>query len=291
MDLHMPIMDGFEATRRIRELPQGKALPVIAMTAAVLQEDRDRCNAAGMADFIAKPIVPEDMVRVLQKWVKTGGQAPQCSIESGIVLADGVLPASMPGFDLEMALQRLAGNGASLARLFLDFARAHAGTLAQLDALVQAGDSAQAAVLLHTLKGVAATLGAVALAEAAQQLEQEVTAGGELIAMPGFAETLNATLDAIKTHVAPARSAAEGSAVDREELARVLNRLTPCLQEQELVPVDLMESLHSLARSDFPDKSLARLVQQVDHFDHDGALASVAQIAAVHEVTLGSEAV
>jgi HPt (histidine-containing phosphotransfer) domain-containing protein len=212
-------------------------------------------------------------------------------MESGIVLADGVLPVSMPGFDLEMALQRLAGNGALLARLFLDFAGAHAGTLAQLDALVQAGDSAQAAVLLHTLKSVAATLGAVALAEAAQQLEQEVTAGGELIAMPDFAEALNATLEAIKTHVAPARSAAGESAVDREELARVLDRLTPYLQEQELVPVDLMESLHSLARSDFPDKSLARLVRQVDHFDHDGALASVAQIAAVHGVTLGSEEV
>jgi PAS domain S-box-containing protein len=302
MDLHMPIMDGFEAARRIRELPQGKALPIIAMTAAVLQEDRDRCAAAGMVDFIAKPIDHDDMTKALLKWVKASrvGRAQPYrahvdSVNYGIRVGTEnvptlpVLPVSLPGFDLEMVLRQLDGNRDLLARLLLGFAGEQSGTLAQLDALVQAGERARAAILLHTLKGVAANLGAVALAEAARQLEQEVKAGGELSAMQGFADALNAALDAIKAHIAPAQSTAGEPAIDRDVLAQVLNRLVPYLQEQELIPVELMESLRSLARSDFPDKSLARLIRQVDHFDHDGALASVVQLAAIHGVALGRE--
>ncbi|MBU1978994.1 MAG: PAS domain S-box protein [Gammaproteobacteria bacterium] len=294
MDLHMPVMDGLEAARLIRELPQGKSLPIIAMTAAVLPEDRDRSAAVGMVDFIAKPIAPEDMIRVLLKWGKTRRSKQAFFTFASSPLGERIevrdaLPPSLPGFDLEMALRRLDGNRNLLARLLLGFAGAQSGALAQLDALVQAGDNAQAAILLHTLKGVAANLGAVALAEATRQLEKEVKAGSELSAMQGFADALTAALDAINTHFAPVQSAAGEHAVDREVLAQVLNRLTPYLQERELIPVELVESLHSLARSNWPDKALARLIRQVDHFDHDGALASVVQLAAIHGVTLGNE--
>ncbi|GAO36930.1 chemotaxis protein CheY [Sulfuricella sp. T08] len=289
MDLHMPVMDGLEAARLIRELPQGKALPIVAMTAAVLQEDRDRCAAVGMEDFIAKPVDPEDMIRVLLKWVKTGRQPSRGGAENVIESAGGVLPAFLPGFNLEMALHRLDGNRNLLARLLLGFAGEQSGTLAQLDALVQAGDSAQAMILLHTLKGVAANLGAEELAEAARQLEEELKAGGVQVSRLSFADALNAALDAINTHITPAQSAVGEPAVDREVLAQVLNRLVPYLQEQELIPVGLIEFLHGLVRPDFPDKALARLIRQIDHFDHDGALASVVQLAAIHGITLGGE--
>ena len=73
-------------------------------------------------------------------------------------------------------------------------------------------------------------------------------------------------------------------------IERVPFRLEESL-EHELIPVEQMESPRSLAHSDFSDKSLARLIRQIDHFDHDGALASVVQLAAIHGVTLGSEGV
>ena len=69
MDLHMPQMDGFEATRRIRAMPHGQDLPVIAMSAAVLPEDRAQAAAAGMVDHVAKPIMVEELVDVLVKWL------------------------------------------------------------------------------------------------------------------------------------------------------------------------------------------------------------------------------
>ncbi len=76
MDLHMPVMDGIEATRRIRALPQRQALPIIAMTAAVMQEDRERCTAAGMTDFVAKPIDPDELTQTLLKWVHPANSFP-----------------------------------------------------------------------------------------------------------------------------------------------------------------------------------------------------------------------
>jgi HPt (histidine-containing phosphotransfer) domain-containing protein len=228
------------------------------------------------------------MIRVLLKWVKAGRQPSRVGAGNIVEPAGSAFPASLPGFDLEMALHRLDGNHDLLARLLLGFAGEQSGALAQLDALLQAGDSAQAVILLHTLKGVAANLGAEALAEAARQLEEELKSGNVSASRQDFADALNAALDAIKTDIAPAQSAAGEHAVDRELLAQVLNRLAPYLQEHELIPAELMESLHSLVRSDWPDKSLARLIRQVDHFDHDGALASVVQLAAIHGVTLGS---
>ncbi len=69
MDMHMPVMDGLEATRRIRQLPGWQAMPIIAMTAAVLQDDQTRCEEAGMRDIIAKPIIAEHLVETLLKWI------------------------------------------------------------------------------------------------------------------------------------------------------------------------------------------------------------------------------
>ncbi len=69
MDMHMPVMDGLEATRRIKDLPDWQGTPIIAMTAAVLQDDQARCEAAGMCDIIAKPIIAEHLIGTLLKWI------------------------------------------------------------------------------------------------------------------------------------------------------------------------------------------------------------------------------
>ena len=76
MDLHMPVMDGLEATRRIRALPSGAGVPIIGMTAAAMADDRARCFAAGMVDHLAKPVMPEQLLEVLLRWVAPKPAAP-----------------------------------------------------------------------------------------------------------------------------------------------------------------------------------------------------------------------
>jgi two-component system, sensor histidine kinase and response regulator len=70
MDMQMPVMDGLEATRCIRQLPDRPGLPIIAMTANAMQRDRERCLAAGMNDFVTKPVDPEELFKVLMKWAQ-----------------------------------------------------------------------------------------------------------------------------------------------------------------------------------------------------------------------------
>ncbi len=289
MDLHMPVVDGFEATRRIHALPGCEALPIIAMTAAVMQADREHCAAAGMVDFVAKPVDPGELTRALLKWVKPGVPATVASGDMPQAVPASPLPQErLPGLDLEAALRRMDGDRALLVRLLQGFAGQHAHTAARLDALLKADETAQAIELLHGLKGVAANLGATALAQAAQTLTQEIKSGASLASRTAFDAALQAVLGHIAAHFSPAPGESDSGSADRRELVRVLAGLLPYLRERELIPDAIMQDLNRLVASGLFGAPLARLRSQIDHFDHDGALTTLAQISSAQQLDLFS---
>lgn len=217
MDLHMPVMDGLEATRLIRALPGCKTLPIIAMTAAVQQEDRNNCAAAGMVDFISKPVNPQDLIRTLLKWTRPAQSRAAVAADdkkgrntpaTAFVAQPDTLPghdrssSELPGFELPEVLQRLGGDQAVLRRLLHRFAEDYGDFSAQLDSLVQADDKTQAAALLHGLKGVAANLSAKPLAQATQVLEQEIRGGTRPDSRSAFEAQLQAALASVNRYLA-----------------------------------------------------------------------------------------
>ncbi len=180
MDMQMPVMDGVAATRAIRELPQHAALPVIAMTANAMQQDKDACLAAGMNDHVAKPIDPEALFRTLARWIVPGDRPRAASPMATAPALQGTpvqggdkadLPPEIPGLDMAGGLSRVAGNRRLYRSLLLKMRREYPQTPEQLRTLLAAGEHKQAEILAHSVKGAAGSVGARELQEAAGLLE------------------------------------------------------------------------------------------------------------------------
>ncbi|MGE5490146.1 MAG: ATP-binding protein [Actinomycetota bacterium] len=168
MDCHMPVMDGFEATRRLRADDRHRDLPIIALTANALSGDRERCLAAGMNGFLAKPVDVADLLAVLARWVPV--RAPAAPPPRN----DNGLP-DLPGLDTSVGLKYLGGRVPSYVRLLRLFRDTRAsGFDAGFREALGAGDWDTAYRLVHSLKGTSRTLGAVRLGDLAIELERAV---------------------------------------------------------------------------------------------------------------------
>ncbi|SHG62393.1 PAS domain S-box-containing protein [Massilia sp. CF038] len=170
MDCQMPVMDGFEATARIRAQPHLASLPILAMTANAMSGDRERCLAAGMNEHISKPIHQEELVMMLAQWVPKTISDPCAPLASFKALRDA-------GVDVDYALERLHGNDIAYRKLLQQFAQLRVGFEQTVRDALAAGQRERALRLAHHLSGLAANIGAADLAAMAAQLEQTIGAG------------------------------------------------------------------------------------------------------------------
>ncbi|RQW27972.1 PAS domain S-box protein [Rhodobacteraceae bacterium CH30] len=225
MDMQMPVMDGMAATRAIRALPGMAQLPILAMTASAMATDKAQCLAAGMNDHIAKPIEPASLYATLSHWL-----APR--------------PAQLPlaayeGFSPQDGLRRCGGNSALYLDLLRRFVDAEAGAAGEIAQALQQGDASRARLHAHSLRGVAGNLGAVALQEAATQLESAIENGAGESALPAFTDSLAALcthLAGALPDVASTLPAAAAAPLDEATLASLL---------------DLIEGSDASARGEF----------------------------------------
>ena len=201
MDLQMPVMDGYNATQKLRTGWTKEYLPIIAMTAHAMVDDRDKCLEYGMNDHITKPIEVEKFFTTLDKWVKLSPQYPEIlKIQQETPLADikmvkeieppaqPLAPApvavpvaeavdekltfhTLPGLDAKLALSRLANNEKLYEKLLRQFAEFYGATPKQFYDAIGIDDFEGGTRIAHTLKGLAGSLGAVELQKHAADLE------------------------------------------------------------------------------------------------------------------------
>jgi PAS domain S-box-containing protein len=206
MDVQMPVMDGYAATKEIRKWECGRPqnnqspIPIIAMTANAMSGDSAKSLAAGMNDHITKPIDSDTLFETLARWIARharAGNAPAppaataAGRSGGCFREEPDFPGELPGFDLAAGLRRLQGNRALYRRLLLDFAGRHRHEAEHLRRALDSGDFDRVRQRVHAVKGVAGNLAAVQLQAASKALEAAVLNAGPT-QLPDAAELLNA---------------------------------------------------------------------------------------------------
>jgi len=181
MDIQMPVMDGYTATREIRNLKSEiRNVPILAMTAHAMAGDEQKSLDAGMNGHVTKPIDPAQLFAALQKWIKPGdkpieGQQAQASIQPDQTEPnEAALPESLPGFDIDAGLKRLLGNKHLYRKLLVDFGTKYTETAAEIGAALDAKDFERVHSLIHNLKGLAGNLEAKDLQAATVEMEKLV---------------------------------------------------------------------------------------------------------------------
>ena len=161
----------------------------------------------------------------------------------------------------------------------LSFATEQTDFQAKFKILLANGQTDQALFLLHRLKGTANNLGALTLAQTVSQLEQEIKTGGQRFSYPAFSSILEATLTDINRHVKTFAGTDE-SVSDHQAILQLLTDLHPFLQQQKLIPDQLIMTLQRLSQADLPGALLTRLLYQIDQIEFDVALQTIANITA-----------
>ncbi len=288
MDVQMPEMDGYEATRRLRQDGRFNDLPIIGLTAHAMIEERQRCLDAGMNDLVTKPIDPERLFTVLSQWVQPQEGTSAFIPETSKTVNTEPKPSlpDLPGIDTKSGLARVAGNTTLYVELLNRFVDGQSNTPTDIELALNTHEHVLAQRLAHTIKGVAGNIGAGELQNAAAQLETEIKAGkieAAKMLLPAFAEELHKVLEAL-TAVAPQTSQAKedvpaSEQIDPATLQPILSRLYAFLTDDDSEAVDYFDEVWESLSATCDPSTLFQLKNAINQFDFETAAEILQQIA------------
>jgi PAS domain S-box-containing protein len=285
MDLQMPEMDGYTATKLIRRQPRLRDLPIIAMTAHALVEERQNCLDAGMSDHVTKPIDPDALLVTLLRWAEPRELRSGADVTPVKVIDEIALP-EIEGVDLQGGLKRLVGNKRLYRDLLLQFASKQSDAPAEIAAAIESADRKLAERIAHTVKGVAGNLGLGHVFAAAQKLEKAIRheSAVDRGTLEEFSLVLGRQVEAIRgamEAVMPAEPSIERGhdAFDAEAASKAIGRLRFLLERSD---GDASEAFAAVERSlagTVARSRLDALNTAINEFDFETALNSLDAIA------------
>ncbi|MBV8631778.1 MAG: response regulator, partial [Silvibacterium sp.] len=291
MDLQMPEMDGITATKLLRAEPRLTGLPIIAMTAHALVEERQRCIEAGMNDHVSKPIDPDALFATLARW--THSAASNGAKPPGHAPAP---PAEIPeidGIDTASGLKRVADNRQLYRSLLTQFAEKQADAGARMLNALQKGDIKLAEQIAHTVKGVSGNLGITKVQFSAARVERAFREKDPAVptVLSEFDTLLRQQVASIAEGLRRTEPAPDGAGPARrlnpEAAGAAAARLRNLLKESDAEAEDAFDELRDALGGQGNPETLHALAASIRDFDFDGALKKLDEIAAEAHITEG----
>jgi CheY-like chemotaxis protein len=302
MDVQMPVMDGYTATKAIRKWEGGMRnegndpIPIIAMTAHAMAGDKEKSLQAGMNDHVTKPIDPDDLFAALLRWIGPGEREA-----SGVVAPERSrketepFPDELPGISIASGLKRVGGNKKLYRKLLSQYRASQEDAVEKIRAALQGGDVETATRLAHTVKGVSGNLGAEALYHVSAALEKAIKEGdGDSLdeQIETFASHLQPVMEGIKALEKkrsggdePEMPTGDGT-VDREAVKVLLQEMAQLLDSDLIEAMNRLEALRQHLRHSEVREAFEQLEGYVEGFDTESALKTVDEIAKKIDISL-----
>lgn len=285
MDVQMPVMDGLTATRAIRQQPKFADLPIIALTAGAMDRDKSEVMAAGMNDYIAKPINVDDMLAILAKWIVPAeagighvGVIHQSKTDESLALP------KIEAINTLIGLRTCNGKHSLYLRLLSKFIR-EADFIARFRAAMAAGDEPGAQRLAHTLKGNAGNIGAETIEAAAQALEntfRKKIPDVEVVArLEELDKVLSPVVAALERFEAGSQStpALVTTQIDVELLAPLLKQLAALLADDDTAALDRLDNIKVALKNAACHAELAEVIKRTERYEFETALIALRKLA------------
>ncbi|MDP2894301.1 MAG: PAS domain S-box protein, partial [Sulfurimonas sp.] len=282
MDCQMPVMDGYEATRVIREKNKFQAIPIIAMTANNTQSDKEQCFNAGMSDFVAKPIDVKIFYDVLMKWIKPKPHTAMLKADLKDDMKIGLDKLKIYGVALDKALLRVAKDEKILFGMLKRFSSSQKDGMSKVSQALQESRVQDAKREVHTLKGLCGNIEAILLFEALQKLERELNS--EIINRD-LVESMIANIDEELQKVVASinenlmifdknleiKHEKEVINVDSQELKREFYILSDFFKNFDSEAIESAQNLALKLRDFVPKEEIERMLKASSSFDFEEA--------------------
>jgi two-component system sensor histidine kinase/response regulator len=296
MDMQMPVMDGLQAAAAIRRMPGLQELPIIAMTANVMPQDRERCSAAGMNDFVGKPIEPDELWRTLRTWYRPRASAdvdahtPEAPERPAAMALPSVAdvppwPHRLETVDLQRGLARMLGNAVLYRQTLRRFVQTQADSAWAIRSALDNGRVDDAERLVHTVKGLAATVSAHPLALRAEALEHALRVRAEAPVWLPLLASYTVALDAL---VAQLRTLLQADAGEQAVVvahepqdAAPLVHLLQLLRDDDPQAMAWFERHAQVLRERLGGPAFAEVQEALQAFDLEGARETIGRVGAV----------